>query len=220
MLQILKERKLYAKLSECDFLKEEVKFLGHVVSKNEIDVVLAKVEAVKEWEQPTSVIEVQSFLELVGYYRKFINDFSHITLTMTRLTRKDAPFVWMLECEESFKTLKDMITTALVLVLPESYEPFMPSETLQPLEIPQLKWEGIAIDFMSNLPRTKVDFDVVWVIADRLTKSAHFLRIHMTYTLEELAMLYIKKIVRLYSVPMTMVSNRDPRFTSEFWRAF
>ena len=95
-----------------------------------------------------------------------------------------------------------------------------PSGMLQPLEIPQWKWESIAMDFVSGLPRTRAGFDAIWVIVDRLTKSAHFLPIRMTYTLEELARLYIKEIVRLHGVPATIISDRDPCFTSRFWGAF
>ncbi|XP_020963969.1 uncharacterized protein LOC110265350 [Arachis ipaensis] len=66
----------------------------------------SKVEAVMEWRQPTSVTEIRSFLGLAGYYRRFIKGFSQIALPLTRLIRKDAPFVWALECEESFQALK------------------------------------------------------------------------------------------------------------------
>ncbi|XLS75404.1 hypothetical protein HN51_032269, partial [Arachis hypogaea] len=486
VLQILREKKLYAKLSKCEFWKSEVKFLGHVVSKKGIAVDPTKVEAVMDWKQPTTVTEIRSFLGLAGYYRRFIKGFSQIALPMTKLTRKDTPFVWTPECEESFQTLKKKLTTAPVLVLPEPNEPFevycdaslkglgcvlmqhrnvvayasrqlrphevsypthdlelaavvfalkvwrhylygvkfqvfsdhkslkylfdqkelnmrqrrwmellkdydfelnyhpgkanvvadalsrkslyaawmmlqeekllkgfeslqigarevsgtlclsrleissdfkfellkahqndealwkvlpaieqgkrwgvseekdglwrfkgriivpdvgtlrqdilkeahksgfsihpgstkmyrdlkamfwwpgmkndvaeyvskcltcqkvkiehqRPSGMLQPLEIPQWKWESIAMDFVSGLPRTRAGFDAIWVIVDRLTKSAHFLPIRMTYTLEELARLYIKEIVRLHGVPATIISDRDPRFTSRFWGAF
>ena len=102
VLQILKDRKLYAKLSKCEFWKEEVKFLGHMVSKGGIAVDPSKVEAVMEWERPTTVMEVKSFLGLAGYYQRFIEGFSRIALPMTKLTRKEVPFVWTSECEESF----------------------------------------------------------------------------------------------------------------------
>ncbi|XP_020963973.1 uncharacterized protein LOC110265353 [Arachis ipaensis] len=124
VLQILKERKLYAKLSKCEFWKEEVKFLGHVVSKGGIAVDPSKVEAVMEWERPTTVTEVRSFLGLAGYYRRFIEGFFWIVLPMTKLTRKEVPFVWTSECKESFQTLKQKLTSAPVLILPEPHEPF------------------------------------------------------------------------------------------------
>ncbi|XP_072094155.1 uncharacterized protein [Arachis hypogaea] len=124
VLQILKEQKLYAKLSKCEFWKEEVKFLGHMVSKGGIVVDPSLVEAVMEWERPTMVTEVRSFLGLAGYYRRFIEGFSWIALLMTKLTRKEVPFVWTSECEESFQTLKRRLTSAPVLILPELHEPF------------------------------------------------------------------------------------------------
>ncbi|XP_020978178.1 uncharacterized protein LOC110271546 [Arachis ipaensis] len=124
VLQILKEQKLYAKLSKCEFWKEEVKFLDHVVSKGGLAVDPSKVEAVMEWERPTTVTEVISFLGLVGYYRRFIEGFSWIALPMMKLTRKEVPFVWTSECEESFQTLKQKLTLAPVLILLEPHEPF------------------------------------------------------------------------------------------------
>nr|XP_025664824.1 uncharacterized protein LOC112763343 [Arachis hypogaea] len=104
-----------------EFAKEEVKFLGHVVSKGEIAVDPSKVEAVMEWERPTTVMEVRSFLGLAGYYRRFIEGFSRIALPMMKLTRKEVPFVWTSECEESFQTLKQKLTSAPVLILPEPH---------------------------------------------------------------------------------------------------
>nr|XP_025692619.1 uncharacterized protein LOC112794860 [Arachis hypogaea] len=355
------ERKLYAKLSKCEFWKEEVKFFGHVVSKGGIVVDPFKVEAVMEWERPMTVTKVRSFLCLAGYYRRFIEGFSWITLSMTKLTRKEVPFVWTSECEESFQTLKQKLTSSHVLILPEPHELFeiwrhhlygvkfsvfsnhkslkyifdqkelnmrqrrwmellkdydfklsyhprkanvvadalkiqraqqdeqklqqlfqlvgdkrreeitkddeglwrykgricipdvgslrqdllseaqgdvatvvskcltcqkvkvehqKPSGMLQPLEIPRWKWEEIVMDFVTGLPRTRLGFDAIWVIVDRLTKSNHFLPIRINCSMEELARLYIKEIVRLHGVPLSIVSDRHPRCTSRFWGAF
>ena len=75
------------------------------------------------------------------------------------------------------------------------------------------------MDFISSLPRTISGNDVVWVIVDHLTKSAHFLAIRVVFSLEKLAKLYIKEIVRLHGVLMTIVSDRDTRFVSKFWKA-
>ncbi|XP_057756154.1 uncharacterized protein LOC130975364 [Arachis stenosperma] len=124
VLQILRDRKLYAKLSKCEFWKSEVKFLGHVVSKQGIAVDLAKVEAVMNWEQPTSMTEIRSFLGLAGYYRRFIKGFSQLALPLTKLTRKNTLFIWTPECEESFQAFKHRLITAPVLILPEPSEPF------------------------------------------------------------------------------------------------
>ena len=80
----LREHKLYAKFSKCEFWLKKVPFLGHVLSENEISVDPSKVQEVMDWKAPTSVHEVRSFLGLAGYYRRFIPDFSKISKPMTR----------------------------------------------------------------------------------------------------------------------------------------
>nr|CAD1840651.1 unnamed protein product [Ananas comosus var. bracteatus] len=75
------------------------------------------------------------------------------------------------------------------------------------------------MDFVTGLPRSQGGHDAIWVIVDRLTKSAHFLPIHITWSGDKLAQVYIDKVVRLYGVPVSIVSDRDPRFTSHFWRS-
>jgi len=484
VLEILRSKELYAKLSKCEFWKKEVKFLGHVVSQGGVSVDPGKIEAVVKWERPTTVTEIRSFLGLAGYYRRFIQGFSQLALPLTKLTRKNNLFKWTPECEQSFQELKKRLTTTPVLIMLDPNEKFevycdasrnglgcvlmqnrnvvayasrqlKPHETnypthdlelaavvfalkiwrhylygvrfevfsdhkslkylfdqkelnmrqrrwmeflkdydfglnyhpgkanvvadalsrkalhaswmmlkemelvqklqemnlgmrmlegsivmsylqvtsdfkieikkaqeeneelkewvttmekgepgkvvqgkdglwrmegricvpnqgnlrrsileeahksdfavhpgatkmyqdlkkqfwwagmkkevaeyvnkclvcqkvkiehqkpaglLQPLEIPEWKWEGIAMDFVMGLPRTQVGFDAIWVIVDRLTKSAHFLPIKATFSLERLAELYVREIVRLHGTPSSIVSDRDPRFTSRFWQ--
>ncbi|KAI9105147.1 hypothetical protein K1719_022676 [Acacia pycnantha] len=94
-----------------------------------------------------------------------------------------------------------------------------PPGLLQPLEIPQWKWDSISMDFIVGLPETAARHNSIWVIVDRLTKSAHFLPIHIGYSLERLAQIYMDWIVRLHGVPTEIVSDRDTRFTSNFWKA-
>ena len=76
------------------------------------------------------------------------------------------------------------------------------------------------MDFVTHLPRTQQKHDAVWVIVDRLTKSAHFLALWMTFSLERFCRLYIREIVRLHGIPVSIVSDRDPRFTKNFWKSF
>ncbi|KAL8113741.1 hypothetical protein AgCh_020872 [Apium graveolens] len=95
-----------------------------------------------------------------------------------------------------------------------------PSGLLRPLEISEWKWEHIAMDFVTGLPRTKTNHDAIWVIIDRLTKSAHFLPINERYTVDKLVDIYLKEIVVRHGVPVAIVSDRDPRFNSRFWRSF
>ncbi|OMO91869.1 reverse transcriptase [Corchorus capsularis] len=92
-----------------------------------------------------------------------------------------------------------------------------PSGLLQPLEIPEWKWEHISMDFVMGLPRSTKGNNVIWVIVDRLTKSAHFLPIKSTTPLDKLAQMYVDEIVRLHGVPVSIVSDRDSRFVSKFW---
>ena len=93
---------MYAKFSKCEFWLSRVGFLGHVVSVDGIYVDPHKVEAVANWEQPTTVTEVQSFLGLAGYYRRFIEGFSKIAGPLHCLTRKGVKFEWTNRCEGSF----------------------------------------------------------------------------------------------------------------------
>ncbi|GJV12360.1 reverse transcriptase domain-containing protein [Tanacetum coccineum] len=89
---------------------------------------------------------------------------------------------------------------------------------LQQPEIPEWKWEKIAMDFITKLPRSSSGHDAIWVIVDRLTKSAHFLEIREDYSMEKLARLYIDEIVARHGVPTSIISDRDGRFTSRFWQ--
>jgi transposase InsO family protein len=92
-----------------------------------------------------------------------------------------------------------------------------PGGLLQPLHVPQWKWEDITMDFVTGLPRTVGQKYAIWMIIDKLTKSAHFISINEIDPLERLSKIYVEEIVRLHGVPTSIVSDRDPRFTSKFW---
>ena len=76
------------------------------------------------------------------------------------------------------------------------------------------------MDFVTHFPRTLRRHDSVWVIVDRLTKLEHFLAVRITFTLEEFCWLYILEIIQLHGVPVSIVSDKDPRFTAHFWKSF
>ena len=93
-----------------------------------------------------------------------------------------------------------------------------PAGLLQPLSVPEWKWENVSMDFITGLPRTLRGFTVIWVVVDTLTKSAHFIPGKSTYTATKWAQLYMSEIVRLHGVLVSIVSDRDARFTSKFWK--
>ena len=98
-------------------------------------------------------------------------------------------------------------------------EHLKPAETLQPLSIPSWKWENISMDFITGLPRTFHGYNSIWVIVDRLTKSAHFIPVKDRYTVDKYAELYLTKIVCLHGVPKSIVSDKGPQFTAQFWKS-
>jgi hypothetical protein len=94
-----------------------------------------------------------------------------------------------------------------------------PYGKLQPLEVPEWKWDDIAMDFVVGLPKSRRGNDAIWIVVDRLTKSAHFIPVAVSFNSERLARLYVQEIVRLHGVPKSITSDRDPKFTSRFWRS-
>ena len=118
VLQTLREKQLYAKLSKCDFWLKEVFFLGHIVSAEGIKVYSAKIEAIVNWKPPRNVTEVWSFMGLAGYYRRFVNEFSVIASSLTKLLLKDVKFEWNGKCQASFEQLKQFLIEAPVLTQP------------------------------------------------------------------------------------------------------
>ncbi|XP_019430335.1 PREDICTED: uncharacterized protein LOC109337750 [Lupinus angustifolius] len=98
---------------------ELVNVLGHVISSEGIIVDPAKVGMMMEWNSLKSLTEIRRFLDLGGYYRKFIEGYSKLALPLTTLARKDKAFVWTAKCEENFQELKKILTTTLMLILPD-----------------------------------------------------------------------------------------------------
>jgi hypothetical protein len=119
VLEKLRSNQLYAKFSKCEFWLTKIAFLRHVISTGGISVDLSKVKDMLNWMPPTNASEIQSFLELVGYYCRFIKDFSKIAKPMTRLLEKNKDFDWTEECQVSFEELKKLLTSAPVLILPD-----------------------------------------------------------------------------------------------------
>eukprot|EP00253_Pinus_taeda_P033032 PITA_33032 len=115
VLQTLREHQLYAKLSKCDFYKEEIQYLGHVISKEGIVVDPEKIKTILDWPVPKDVADIRSFMGLAGYYRRFVEGFSRVAYPITSLHKKGRTFRWSSECQQSFERLKQLLTSAPVL---------------------------------------------------------------------------------------------------------
>nr|GEV55952.1 hypothetical protein [Tanacetum cinerariifolium] len=299
VLELLKREKMYAKFFKCEFWLRGVQFLGHVINGNGIHVNLSKIEAVKNWKVPRTLIEVRSFLGFARYYRRFIKNFSKIAKSLTILTQKslldglkdfvvycDASGIRLgcvlmqrevfsgYDCEISYHPSKANVVAdalsrkervkpkrvrAMNIIFPSSIKDKIlaaqeeavdefaglqrgldemieqrSDETLPGSNMgtdkmyydlrdmywwPRMKkdiaeYVRIAMDFVTKLPRTSSGHDTIWVIVDRLTKSAYFIPVHEDYTMDRLARLYLNGIVARHGVSISIISDRDSRFTS------
>ena len=191
VLQTLRERQLYAKLSKCQFWLDRVAFLGHVISAEGVSVDPQKIEAVVNWKPPKSVSEVRSFLGLAGYYRKFVEGFSKIAAPLTKLTRKDVKYDWVDACQQSFEELKSRLTSAPVLVLPNGRDEFVVYS--------DASRQGLGCVLMQN--------DRVIAYASRQLKKHE--QNYPTHDLELAAVVFALKIWRhyLYGVPCRIFTD-------------
>jgi hypothetical protein len=117
VLQKLRDNQLYAKYSKCEFWIDKVPFLGHIISNGGISVDPAKVKEIVVWSIPTTVTEIQSFLELTGYYWRFIEGFSKIAKPITSLLERGREFKWDEKCQDSFDELKKRLMSPSVLIM-------------------------------------------------------------------------------------------------------
>ena len=191
VLQTLRERQLYAKLSKCQFWLDRVAFLGHVISVEGVSVDPKKIEAVVNWKPPKNVSEVRSFLGLVGYYRQFVEEFSKIAAPLTKLTRKDVKYDWVDACQQSFEELKGRLTSAPVLSLPNGRDGFVVYS--------DASRQGLGCVLMQN--------DRVITYASRQLKKHE--ENYPTHDLELAAVVFALKIWRhyLYGVPCKIFTD-------------
>nr|GEZ92509.1 putative reverse transcriptase domain-containing protein [Tanacetum cinerariifolium] len=192
ILELLKKEELYAKFSKCEFWIPKVQFLGHVIESQGIHVDPAKIESVKDWASPKSPMKIRQFLGLAGYYRRFIEGFLKITKPMTKLTQKKKELNmrqrrWLellsdYDCDIPYHPGKaNVVVNALCR-----------KEREPPLRRKMLE-DNITMKFVTKLPKSSQGYDTIWVIVNRLTKSAIFTSMRETDPMDKLARIYLKE---------------------------
>ena len=124
VLKTLQQQQLYARLSKCSFGVKEIDYLGHSLSGKGVAMEISKLEAVKNWPRPTTVKQLRGFLGLTGYYRRFVKGYADIAAPLTNLLKKDS-FKWTENASLAFAKLKEAMTSAPVLAIPNFQEPFI-----------------------------------------------------------------------------------------------
>ncbi|XP_057540689.1 uncharacterized protein LOC130818541 [Amaranthus tricolor] len=217
VLQILRENELHARFSKCEFWLEQVAFLGHLVSKEGIFVDPAKIEAVRDWPTPRNVTDIRSFLGLAGKSRHSVSALITSEELCKEFERMSLKIIQEGELEAKLSALSIQPTFFEEIMVKSEHK--RPAGLLQPLEIPVWKWDDIFMDFVLGLPRTRAGNDTLWVIVDRLTKSARFIPMNCKWDMEQLACAYIKYVIRYHGIPHTIVSDQDTQYLSHFWKS-
>ncbi|KAH9263504.1 hypothetical protein BASA83_013102 [Batrachochytrium salamandrivorans] len=125
VLGVLRDNGLYCKAEKCHFYQTEIKYLGYIISSNGIRMDPSKISAVQEWPTPRKVRDLQVFSGIHEFYRSLIKDYSNMTCHLTKLFKKDSPFVWGPEQEKSLQALKDAFAHSDFLTHPDETRPFI-----------------------------------------------------------------------------------------------
>ncbi|GJY71678.1 putative reverse transcriptase domain-containing protein [Tanacetum coccineum] len=220
---------------------EHLKAILELLKKEEfqgIHVDPAKIRSIKDWTSPKTPTEIGQFLSLAGGSCLPVNkaelcsarilalpegsedfvvyyDASHKGLGVVLMQREKviAYALRQLKIHEKNYTTQDLELGSV------KAKHQRPSGLLVQPEIPQWKWDNITMDFITKLPKSSQGYDIIWVIVDRLTKSAIFLPIRETDPMDRLARMYQKKVVMRHGIPVSIICDRDPIFTSKFWRS-
>lgn len=198
LMQRLRKANLQLQSDKCEFLRPEVNYLGHIISKEGLKPDPAKLDAVKNFPIPKKQKNIRSFLGLTGYYRRFIRNFSKIAKPLTKLLEKDADFKWSQEASDAFETLKENLCTAPILQYPDFSKPFIITTDAS----------GIAIGAI--LSQGEIGKDKPIAYYSRVLRGAE-LR-YDTYEKEALAIVQGVKNFRpyIYGHKFTLVTDHKP----------
>nr|GEU36538.1 putative reverse transcriptase domain-containing protein [Tanacetum cinerariifolium] len=238
--ELLKKEELYAKFSKCEFWIPKVQFLGHVIDSQGIHVDPTKIESIKDWASPKTPMEIRQFLGLAGSYRRFIEGFSKIAKTMTKLTQKGVRIDWGEKKEVAFQLLKQKLCSAPILALPEGSEDFVVycDASHKGLGVVLMQKEKV-IAYASRQLKiheknyTTHDLELGSVVF-ALKSWRHYLygtkctvftdHKSLQYILDqkELNMRrrrWLELLIARHGIPVSIICDRDPRFASNFWRS-
>ncbi|GJT89829.1 putative reverse transcriptase domain-containing protein [Tanacetum coccineum] len=245
ILELLTKEELYAKFSKCEFWILKVQFLGHVIDSQGIHVDPAKIESIKDWASPTTLTEIRQFLSLAEEAafqllkeklcsapilalpegaENFIVycDASHkgLGVVLMQNEKTEARKQENLEAEDVGGMLVETSRES-ENAMKEKLEPHADGtrETEVGCRV-MWNWDNITMYIITKIPKTSSGYDTIWVMVDRLTKSAHFLPIGKNDSMDKLARLYLKEVVTRHGIPVSIICDSDCRFTLNFWRAF
>ncbi|WVZ93661.1 LOW QUALITY PROTEIN: hypothetical protein U9M48_039626, partial [Paspalum notatum var. saurae] len=222
VLDVLRKEKLFANLEKCTFCTDQVVFLGFVVSGQGIHVDESKVKVIKEWPTPKNVSQVRSFHGLTSFYRRFVKDFSTIADSLNELTKKGVVFKWGEPQETAFQELKKCWAEAPLLVLPDFTKTFEVECNGSGIGIGGVLMQGgkpVAY-FSEKLSGAQLNYFVydneLYALVRVLETWQHYLwpKEFVIYSDHEA----LKDVVKLHGMPRTIVSDRETKFLSYFWK--
>ncbi|KAH9697420.1 Endonuclease [Citrus sinensis] len=218
VLQVLRDNELFLKLEKCSFAQQEVEFLGHKIAGGKIMMKNAKVKAILDWEPPSKVPELRSFLGLVNYYRHFIKGYSAKAAPLTDMLKKNRTWHWSEECQRAFEELKKAISEEPVLALPDHTKPFEVQTDASDFTISGvLMQEGHPIAFES---RKLNDTERRYTVQEKeMTAIIHCLRVWRHYLLGSHFAIMTDNVATSYFQTQKKLSPKQARwqdFLAEF----